>query len=499
MKKLLSFAGLALAAMLFFACVPDKNVVPRADYTDPELEVTPDTLNLSQTAGSSATAKVTTDQTKIEAEVDYSVSSWLSAKVEGTNVVATAEANNKTGVVRVGRIRVIVGEKGTTKETTIVVLQQTGTPDELNLSKEAVEFTDAASQSEVITYTTNLGSITVSQPEDSKAWLGVTNDATTITLTTLTANTAETDRTAQVSVTAGDLTKKISVVQKGLAPTLELSAESVTLKKEVDSEASVTYTTNQGAVSATVEATAQSWLSATVGDGTITFKALSANTEFAVRSAKVTVSAGSITKEVAVTQNGESYLGTVYNNEAIVFWVDPENPLHVMVVSAKAEKKAFCTERDRVDGVSSLTTYIEMNNVIRQKPGYPNDYPAFKYCEDMGEGWYIPVESQMKDLTALYCGVATFDDVYTDGVATAGPAEQLAARKAFDALLVSLPGGVALNSAYDGNGDSNWLCRETTGGKGYCYRWGKIATINNAAKDGTSRYARCVKEVTIQK
>ncbi|MBQ0096049.1 MAG: hypothetical protein KBS53_00180, partial [Bacteroidales bacterium] len=278
MKKLLSFAGLALAAMLFFACVPDKNVVPRADYTDPELEVTPDTLNLSQTAGSSATAKVTTDQTKIGAEVDYSVSSWLSAKVEGTNVVATAEANNKTGVVRVGHIRVIVGEKGTTKETTIVVLQQTGTPDELNLSKEAVEFTDAASQSEVITYTTNLGSITVSQPEDSKAWLGVTNDATTITLTTLTANTDESNRTAEVSVTAGDLTKKISVVQKGLAPTLELSAESVTLKKEVDSEASVTYTTNQGAVSATVEATAQSWLSATVGDGTITFKALSANT-----------------------------------------------------------------------------------------------------------------------------------------------------------------------------------------------------------------------------
>ena len=76
------------------------------------------------------------------------------------------------------------------------------------------------------------------------------------------------------------------------------------------------------------------------------------------------------------------------------------------------------------------------------------------------------------------------------------PAEEQAARAAFDKVFTD-HGGILLNTMGDTeNGDSYWASTETTDGKKACYiRFGKYASTNNA-KTGSARYVRCVRSVS---
>lgn len=51
--------------------------------------------------------------------------------------------------------------------------------------------------------------------------------------------------------------------------------------------------------------------------------------------------------------------------------------------------------------------------------------------------------------------------------------------------------------AGDENGDSIWLCYETSKGLGYYYRYGSPGS-STGSKASTARWARCVKVVTAE-
>ncbi|MBQ5670246.1 MAG: hypothetical protein IIV29_06110, partial [Tidjanibacter sp.] len=131
--------------------------------------------------------------------------------------------------------------------------------------------------------------------------------------------------------------------------------------------------------------------------------------------------------------------------------------------------------------------------VAEVDPGYTK-HPAFKYCADMGEGWYLPARREVKALIAAYHGVSIYDEVSADGVNPATPDTPC---YYFNSQLKSLAGGVALDSK-SGGGDSVFTSNEKDAANAHYFNVNKKQTSDpSGAKTSTSRYARCIKVVDL--
>lgn len=494
MKKF-SLIALALGAAAMFACDPYDNSTTTSDYVAPKLELSDTTVTVSSSIGAKQTVTIETDQSVIAVAVDFSCKSWLTAKIEGDVVTITTTAKNPNKEPRTGVILVTVGEKGVTAEKYITVIQAKNS---LSLADAEITLGMTADSGKEIAIDTELTGLAASVSSDAASWLKATIDGKTLKVSVLSENTDESPRNGVITVSAGGAEATLNVTQSGNIPTLEIDVtEDIVYSKWEGNSTLVNVTSNKTPV-ITLSAGAEAWLSTAYNEGKLTISAIATNTGDAERTAVVTITAGSLVKTINVKQKaGNSVIGTKYNNEGIIFWVDPENPKHIKVMAAKAEACAWCTEKGRVDNLSSTMTAKEANDFIRAKSGYPADYPAFKYCEDMGKEWLIPTTGEAEFIAAIYCGVETYAEVYTGGVATSGPVAQLNARKAFDAELVAMGGSVMNPQGYDANGDSIHICRETTAGVQYSFRFGKIGSLNSHAKNGAARIARCIKEVTL--
>lgn len=117
---------------------------------------------------------------------------------------------------------------------------------------------------------------------------------------TVTENTAEEERTAVLTVQAGELSQKITVVQQSKSAMLSVSTNSFSVNADANTY-SFTITSN---MDWTVSSD-QSWCSLFVTNGTgnqeVSFQ-VSENTSDQARNATITVRAGSITQEIVVTQ-----------------------------------------------------------------------------------------------------------------------------------------------------------------------------------------------------
>ncbi|MBR1868679.1 MAG: hypothetical protein IJ799_01275 [Bacteroidales bacterium] len=287
-------------------------------------------------------------------------------------------------------------------------------------------------------------------------------------------------------------------------PDLYASAKEVAVGYEAGASVSVETMTNQSSVSASVPAAAATWLKAEVQDGKVVFTSLQANEGDDARTAKVTISAGSESLTVSVTQRIPSKYktGTVWGTEGVVFWVNPDDPNEMKIVSAKAEKRPW--------GPAGVT--IQPNNVnsstlsgeeacarIKGSADYAKASYAQQFCDGLGDGWRLPTRSEGDDLFFAYDGETFFakdkSGTATQKVPNECTEAEKAARTAFENALLSLPDGVKLNPAdWSANGDSIWLCMETSKGDGYYYRYG-FPGCSTGAKSSTSRWARCVKVV----
>ena len=202
--------------------------------------------------------------------------------------------------------RIVNGTNGI--RATSVIATVFGAPtSNLTVSPTTLSFASSAS-SLPVSVTSNV-SWTVM---DNQTWItispmsGTSNGSFTVSAS---ANTAPTARTGTVTVTGGSLTRTIAVTQAGVTTnTLTLSPTALSFASAASSSA-VNVTANVGwAVTDD-----QSWLGASPvsgsNNGSFTISA-TANTATTARTGTVTVSGGSLTRTLSVTQAGQSGGGT---------------------------------------------------------------------------------------------------------------------------------------------------------------------------------------------
>ena len=97
-------------------------------------------------------------------------------------------------------------------------------------------------------------------------------------------------------------------------------------------------------------------------------------------------------------------VGDYYNaggKEGVVFWVD-ETGKHGKIVSMDQTELQWCTDDEYHKGVTGIATDLSngMNNLrsIMKIDEWRNKYPAFAWCADHGDGWYLPAIDELKEL-----------------------------------------------------------------------------------------------------
>ena len=60
--------------------------------------------------------------------------------------------------------------------------------------------------------------------------------------------------------------------------------------------------------------------------------------------------------------------------------------------SDETEQKRFVGADSRTDGAANMA-------VIKSISGWEDKYPAFKWCTDLGDGWYLPAIGELKKFT----------------------------------------------------------------------------------------------------
>ena len=87
--------------------------------------------------------------------------------------------------------------------------------------------------------------------------------------------------------------------------------------------------------------------------------------------------------------------------DGVVFWVD-ETGRYGKIVSVDEQMLPWCTEEEYESGLS-LISFSDSNGMlnlqsIMQIPDWRNKYPAFAWCADHGENWYLPAIDELKEL-----------------------------------------------------------------------------------------------------
>lgn len=95
-------------------------------------------------------------------------------------------------------------------------------------------------------------------------------------------------------------------------------------------------------------------------------------------------------------------VGDYYNvdgNEGVVFWVDATGK-HGKIVSLDQAEKQWCTDDEYQKGLTGIASdeYDGMKNLqsIQQISDWRNKYPAFRWCADHGDGWYLPAIKELE-------------------------------------------------------------------------------------------------------
>ena len=94
--------------------------------------------------------------------------------------------------------------------------------------------------------------------------------------------------------------------------------------------------------------------------------------------------------------------GDYYNvdgKEGVVFWVD-ETGKHGKIVSLDQAEKQWCTDAEYEKGLTDIASdeYDGMKNLqsIQKISDWRNKYPAFAWCADHGDGWYLPAIKELE-------------------------------------------------------------------------------------------------------
>ena len=241
----------------------------------------------------------------VESNISWTVSnsepSWLtvspsSGSLNGT-VTVKVDPNTSTVTSTPQRTATITISGGNIVRT--ITLKQDGFDASLSVSETSINFSDAAGK-HTCSITSNIN-WKVSQ--STASWLSVSPTSgskdSTITVTA-TANTSTEQRTATITISGGDITHTLNVIQSGAA--LSISTTSLYFSDQPEHKTFTIKSDTSWVVSKDV-----SWLtvSPTSGskEGTVTVTS-DENTSTSRREATITVSGGNITRTIKVSQSG---------------------------------------------------------------------------------------------------------------------------------------------------------------------------------------------------
>lgn len=262
----------------------------------------------------------------IETNVDWSIAKtnldWLTISPmrgtakEGVQTVALVAENNQLEESRSGSFTITAGS--TTKSVTVTQAALVVVPNFVVNGLEANTLSFSGEENAAKTFQvhsnknwtatkTNLDWATVSPVEGEK------NRTATITVTPTAVNNTGSERTGTISFAYGAAQPYVvTVKQAAFVPSLTVSPESLEFAKGGESK-NVTITSNTDWAAAASE----SWvtLGATSGKGNGTLAVTAAANEKAARTATVTITAGSLTKTIAISQESGIVAGTGINLE----------------------------------------------------------------------------------------------------------------------------------------------------------------------------------------
>ena len=111
-------------------------------------------------------------------------------------------------------------------------------------------------------------------------------------------------------------------------------------------------------------------------------------------------------------------VGDYYNdgtNEGVVFDVwDNGNSGKILSMTKSTSTIQWTsdlTEQNRLIGANSETDGAVNMAVVKAISGWENKYPAFKWCADLGSGWYLPAK---EELLTIYSGKDKLNTRLTD-------------------------------------------------------------------------------------
>ena len=102
---------------------------------------------------------------------------------------------------------------------------------------------------------------------------------------------------------------------------------------------------------------------------------------------------------VATYKVGDYY--NVNGKQGVVFWVD-ETGQHGKIVSLTESRLQWAsdeTEQKRLIGADDENDGANNMAVVKQIADWQSKYPAFKWCADLGEGWYLPAINELELFT----------------------------------------------------------------------------------------------------
>ena len=379
-------------------------------------------------------------------------------------------------------------------------------PVSLSLSPGAVSVAYTSGGKDSTLVVTDQETVNIVISPDAASWLSYEFKDMKIYITVKEENPAEVERTGLITVIAGEgveaSSAEFSVIQGGApVPVLKLSAADVKLGSDAGLKNSVSISeTNLNSISLRLDDAAAAWCKAEMSGTVIMLTSIAANTDTLSRSGVLTVDGGRLAVEVALTQDGllpPSRVGKPYGTEGIYIWRNPDNPREYMILSAKAEKRAWGPD-NHTAGCPGTTYDTETAcERIRANSDYATAPYALQFCDALGEGWNLPSRLDANRIFEAYNGLP-----WDDGKGTAKVANPVsitdaekAARAAFDAVMDAI-GGVRLNTMGESSaGDSIWLCSENSAGtNGWYFRFGSVG-CSHGTKTSTARFARCVKTV----
>ena len=232
----------------------------------------------------------------IESNAAWSIDSkpvWVTAKSTGnkvgsSNITLSVDANpNETD--QVGYLVL----KNAATEQSIKIIQSKAL---LTVNSNSLSFEQGSGQTKTVTVKSNVDWTVRS----SESWCTVTpksGSGNKDFIVAVLENTTSSTRTAYIYVESGNIKRTITVSQKGI----ELTVSPSSLAFESGSGSKTVYVTSN--VSWTATSSQTSWCTVSKTSSSVTVK-VTANPDATSRSATITIKAGSASKTVSVTQDG---------------------------------------------------------------------------------------------------------------------------------------------------------------------------------------------------